>query len=64
MGERTFVESVRLKWLRETYFLEKESRTKDLLFQSVLSYAKINEVREILNDGTFLKEIVQYFSQK
>ena len=53
MGERTFVESVRLKWLRETYFLEKESRTKDLLFQSVLSYAKINEVREILNDGIF-----------
>lgn len=43
------------------YFLEKESRTKDLLFQSVLSYAKINEVREILNDGTFLKELYSIF---
>ena len=53
MGERTFVESVRLKWLRETYFLEKESRTKHLLFQSVLSYAKINEVWKMLKHETF-----------
>ena len=46
------------------YFLEKESRTKDLLFQSVLSYAKMNEVREILEHETFLRKIVQCFSQK
>ena len=64
MGERTFVESVRLKWLRETYFLEKESRTKDLLFQSVLSYAKINEVWKMLVNRTLKRKFVQCFSQK
>ena len=46
------------------YFLEKESRTKDLLFQSVLSYAKINEVREILNDGTFKGNCTVFFTKE
>ena len=64
MGERTFVESVRLKWLRETYFLEKESRTKDLLFQSVLSYAKMNEVREMLKHETFKGNCTVFFTKE
>lgn len=46
------------------YFLEKESRTKDLLFQSVLSYAKMNEVREILEHETFLKDDCTVFFTK
>jgi len=35
-----------------------------LLFQSVLSYAKMNEVREILNHETFLKEDCTVFFTK
>ena len=45
------------------YFLEKESRTKDLLFQSVLSYAKINEVREILKHETFKGNCTVFFTK-
>ena len=46
------------------YFLEKESRTKDLLFQSVLSYAKINEVREILEHETFKGRLYSVFHKR
>ena len=46
------------------FLREKESRTKDLLFQSVLSYAKINVMREILNNGTLKRKLYSIFHKR